>query len=255
MMGKRGVRPPDEDGISINSTESDEYSSTAEFLVDRILAERPAVGGKEYLILWEGYPVEKSTWEPIGNIQHEGILEAWSKRQKLEEEGSERPFNLAAHNAKLVQLDKAKRKRQLLRKQERKRRGIPVSPATGNLLIDNSDSSKVDAVAVTPKSKPQRKRSKKATDQQLARSKAARKSDLDNSSSNSDLDNDLFVDNPKRAKHKALRANRDKRTSRSSSSAVSEDGGSSANLSDLSRVSKVSSPITLLLLKANYDRQ
>jgi len=238
MSGAKGAKQPNEDAISINSTETDEYSSGAEFLVDRILAERPAARGKEYLILWEGYPEEKSTWEPIGNIQHDEILEAWKERQKLEVEGSKPVFNIAAYNAKLKELLKAKKKRQQLRKQERIRRGIQVPPETDSHYAGDSDLTEFEEVAEKPELKRQPKKPNKAPAQQHPRSKATAKPDSKHSSSDSELDNDLFVGNPKKAKHKALQAIKAKRMSRSSSSALSEDDRLAAKLPGFSQVNQ-----------------
>jgi len=240
MAGPKGAKPPDEDAIAINSTESDEYSSSAEFLVNRILAERPTVRGKEYLILWEGYHVDKSTWEPIGNIQHDEILEAWKERQKLEQEGRMPPFNLAAHNARLKELEKAKRKRQQLRKQERKRREIKALPDVDGRRAEDRELTGAEEVAVKTKPKLQQKKSTKASAQR-SRTEATTQSNSKSSSSDSDLGNDLFVGSNKTPKQKALQTIKNERTSRSSSPAISQDSGSAVRLSSLSQVRNHSS--------------
>ncbi|KAG4430624.1 hypothetical protein IFR05_013900, partial [Cadophora sp. M221] len=83
----------DEDDISLSSTESEGYGPDTEFTVDRILAERGSAKNKYYLISWEGYPEEKSTWEPKANVGSE-TLEEWNERFEREKHGLDEPFDI-----------------------------------------------------------------------------------------------------------------------------------------------------------------
>ena len=38
------------------------------YVVERILAQRGAANRRQYLVKWEGYPVEESSWEPRRNL-------------------------------------------------------------------------------------------------------------------------------------------------------------------------------------------
>jgi hypothetical protein len=128
----------DDDDISLNSTESEQYSSDQEFEVERILAEKKEGNKKLFLIRWENYPVEKSTWEPTSNI-NQSILVAWKERKKLEQKGTKEAFDVAAFEFKLKQAIKAKAKRHQRRKAERRRRNMTVSPSESE--VDNTDDS------------------------------------------------------------------------------------------------------------------
>ena len=68
------------DDISITSTVESEPRS--EYVVDRILAERVGEDGQcQYLVKWEGYPDERSTWEPEDCFQKKTIRD-WKKQSE-----------------------------------------------------------------------------------------------------------------------------------------------------------------------------
>lgn len=53
-----------------------------DYLVERILAFRRTAGQKFYLVQWEGYPEEQSTWEPIDNLKGSwGLVEEFERRR------------------------------------------------------------------------------------------------------------------------------------------------------------------------------
>jgi chromo domain-containing protein 1 len=132
----------DDDAISLTSTLSSEYGSDDEFSVDRILADKTEGNKKKYLILWEGYPLEKATWEPHKNINDE-ILEVWKERKSRESKGLDPPFDVAEFDALLARLAAEKADRHRRRKAKRKRLRLAVSPAPSD--ADDSDSS-VEAI-------------------------------------------------------------------------------------------------------------
>ena len=155
----------EEDSVPTDSSQSEEFDSDEEFLVERILAEKHGEGGKSlFLISWADYPEETSTWEPIENIQDLDILKVWKERKKKEAEGLEPAFDLTRFNARIQQLQQEKQTRHRSRKAKRKRRGIPVSPGpenghSGEDTFDvteavESDDLKENSVAPEPRMKP-----------------------------------------------------------------------------------------------------
>lgn len=112
----------EEDGISITSTVPSEPAY--EYTVDDILAERPSEHGTEYLVRWEGYPIERSTWEPEESFNDPQTLLDWRKKKRLIESGKRYRFDVPSferHQAKL-ESDRLKRKRR--RAEKRRRLGI-----------------------------------------------------------------------------------------------------------------------------------
>ena len=152
------------DAISITSSQSEQYSSDQEFLVERILAEKKRADGKIYfLVFWANYPEEKSTWEPKKNIQDPEMLQVWKERKDQESRGLKPTFNIARFDARLQELAEAKADRRRRRKIKRKRLGIPVSPELeARRHNDGSDSTEAvesdgppdDDPGIKKKSKP-----------------------------------------------------------------------------------------------------
>ena len=54
-----------------------------EYHVERILASRRSGRRTEYLIKWQGYPNEDSSWEPRGNLNCPDLLAEFEQRQLL----------------------------------------------------------------------------------------------------------------------------------------------------------------------------
>ena len=135
----------EDDSISITSSQSEEYTSDQEFLVERILAEKKGEDGEPYfLIFWANYPEEKSTWEPEINIQDPDILQAWNVRKDQETKGLKPAFDLARFNARVRELVQAKEDRRRRRKMKRKRRGIPVSLDSRDDDLDSTEAVESD---------------------------------------------------------------------------------------------------------------
>ena len=132
----------EDDAISLTSTVSETYASDDEFKVNRILAEKTQGGKKIYLISWDGYPLEKSTWEPQKNIQDDEILDVWKERKLRESKGLDEPFNMSEFNALLTKLAEEKAQRHRRRKAKKRRLGMVVSSSESeNEQADDSDSS------------------------------------------------------------------------------------------------------------------
>jgi hypothetical protein len=116
------------DTVSCQSTEDDLYS------VDRILAEKQEDGRTHYLLLWDGYTEDQSTWEPRQNIRDKELLDIWRERKAQELRGMVPAFDL-------VNFEKRRRKRLGLTLRERrsklqmKRVGMPVLSSELMLMI------------------------------------------------------------------------------------------------------------------------
>ncbi|MDR3542936.1 MAG: chromo domain-containing protein, partial [Desulfosporosinus sp.] len=51
--------------------------------VERILAQRGTGRRTQYLVKWQGYPNEDSSWEPRGNLNCPDLLAEFERRQLL----------------------------------------------------------------------------------------------------------------------------------------------------------------------------
>ena len=51
-----------------------------EYEVERIMNHRKTKDGYKYFVLWKGYPIEDSTWEPQENLEHSKTIldEYWT---------------------------------------------------------------------------------------------------------------------------------------------------------------------------------
>ncbi|TAQ86416.1 hypothetical protein B7494_g5266 [Chlorociboria aeruginascens] len=128
------------DSISVTSTQGEAYESDQEFLVERVLAEKIKASIPYYLILWDGYPLEMSTWEPRENIQDESILDIWKERKTQEARGLKPTFDLANFYALLQKSEAEKANRHKRRKIKRKRKGLPVSESEADYDSESMDS-------------------------------------------------------------------------------------------------------------------
>ncbi|ETN76623.1 hypothetical protein RB195_008472 [Necator americanus] len=66
--------------------DDDDDSGDDVYVVEAVINKRKAKDGKvEYLLKWQGFPLEESTWEPEENVAcHELIAEFERKRGKVE---------------------------------------------------------------------------------------------------------------------------------------------------------------------------
>ncbi|PVH80903.1 hypothetical protein DL98DRAFT_571518 [Cadophora sp. DSE1049] len=139
----------DEDDISLTSTGSDDYFSDAEFTVDRILAEKGPAKNKYYLISWEGYPEEKSTWEPQANVGKD-TLEEWAERLAREKQGLDQPFDVDRFEATVKRLKYEKEDRHKRREAKRRRikaaRLEAMAAKRRNQAVKNDSDSSSEAI-------------------------------------------------------------------------------------------------------------
>ncbi|RDL33985.1 uncharacterized protein BP5553_08353 [Venustampulla echinocandica] len=134
----------DDDSISINSTESSQYSESREFEVERVLAEKTDNGKKLYLLEWKGYPLNRATWEPKDHIYDHNILVHWKETKSRESRGVAQPFNIKKFEADVEKLAEEKAERHRQRKLKRRRSGLPVSESDSESYYLASDSDSVE---------------------------------------------------------------------------------------------------------------
>ncbi|OJJ39866.1 hypothetical protein ASPWEDRAFT_169690 [Aspergillus wentii DTO 134E9] len=112
-----------DDDISITSTAPSEQLS--EYLVDTVLTERMTADGMRYLVKWEGYGTERSTWESADSFHSAETLRDWNKKKRQVAEGRRPAFDLKGWQTHLIALENAKNKRR--KRREAKRRKLTQS--------------------------------------------------------------------------------------------------------------------------------
>ncbi|KAI0884832.1 uncharacterized protein GGS22DRAFT_200502 [Annulohypoxylon maeteangense] len=122
----------DMDDISLNSTdhEGDSYEDDKEWVVEDVYAERPHLdkpGELQYLIKWEGFPLDECTWEPIEHLGP-GLLTDWEETKEKIKAGIRLPFDVERYNQAYREKEERKRRRNA----KRKRLGLlpPLLPPT-----------------------------------------------------------------------------------------------------------------------------
>jgi hypothetical protein len=148
----------DDDSISLNSTQGSEHDDNL-YVVEKILAEEKADDGTMYyLIEWDGYPLEQSTWEPEENITEKKTLQEWADEKMRVVRGHSKPFNQDAFDERVRRYIQAKENRRRRRREKRKRLGIAVDPSESEGEADEpdpeptfSDSSSEEAIEVVDK--------------------------------------------------------------------------------------------------------
>lgn len=128
------VSSDDEDDISITSTAPSEARET--YPLECILAERTVeeedddglfVEGKEYLVKWEGYDVDRSTWEPGSNFENSDTLHDWQAQSMRQARLLIDVFDVDAWEQRQENIRQAKEKRHARRNRRRQKRGLPVT--------------------------------------------------------------------------------------------------------------------------------
>ncbi|KAI1451407.1 hypothetical protein F4805DRAFT_103362 [Annulohypoxylon moriforme] len=124
----------DIDDISLNSTDhegdghqDDDDDDDKEWVVEDVYAERPhpdVPGEMQYLIKWEGFPLDECTWEPTEHLGP-GLLHDWEEAKKKIKDGTRQPFDVEKYNQAYREKEERKRRRNA----KRKRLGLlPPSP-------------------------------------------------------------------------------------------------------------------------------
>ncbi|KAI1656503.1 hypothetical protein F4813DRAFT_126967 [Daldinia decipiens] len=151
----------------VNSEDQDKEWTVADLYADRAHPERP--GERQYLIKWEGFPMDQCTWEPVENLGP-GLLAQWDEIQEEIATGQRQPFDVEIYNTAC----REKAERHERRNAKRKRLGLPLTAplplegptedsstmiASGNEMdLDSGlkETSNVDPDHPTPKIKPQK---------------------------------------------------------------------------------------------------
>ncbi|KAI0850055.1 hypothetical protein F5Y00DRAFT_233492 [Daldinia vernicosa] len=151
----------------VNSEDQDKEWTVADLYAERPHPERP--GERQYLIKWEGFPMDQCTWEPVENLGP-GLLAQWEEIQEEIANGQRQPFDVEIYNTAC----REKAERHERRNAKRKRLGLPLtaplpleSPtedsfttfASGNEMdLDDGlkETSNVDMGNPKPKIKPQK---------------------------------------------------------------------------------------------------
>lgn len=115
----------DDDDLSTASTNAEDNDFEREWDVDDILAERPdpnVPGARQYLIMWEGFKLEDSTWEPIENLG-DGLLAKWEENKAEIDAGTRETFDMATYDAACAE----RAERHMRRNARRQRLGWPLT--------------------------------------------------------------------------------------------------------------------------------
>ncbi|KAL7624477.1 hypothetical protein AAE478_006042 [Parahypoxylon ruwenzoriense] len=134
------------DDISLISTdqEADATDQDKHWFVDELYAERDhpdRPGEKQYLIKWDGFPMDQCTWEPVENLGP-GLRDEWEGTKEDIKAGRRQPFDLEIYNAAC----RTRTERHMRRNAKRKRLGLPLtepfpleSPIDDSLLVSVGD--------------------------------------------------------------------------------------------------------------------
>lgn len=123
-------RDSDDDDLSSTSTVMSEMKE--EYPLEKILAERLTENGPEWLVKWEGYPDERSTWEAKTSFTTDEPLFDWQAQKMRIDRGYEKPYDVAALEARMNGIEEARAIRKARRRAKRLRLGISVSPDESN---------------------------------------------------------------------------------------------------------------------------
>ncbi|ELR08818.1 hypothetical protein VC83_00745 [Pseudogymnoascus destructans] len=103
--------PPPGSGLGSGS---DSESDQDVYIVKRILAEGGTDEERVFLIEWEGYPLEESTWEPEENILSKDTLKAWKEEKLRQREGLSQPLDTDEFEKRQEEHTRRKRRRERL---------------------------------------------------------------------------------------------------------------------------------------------
>lgn len=82
-----------DDSISLTSTVFSEDDPDNTYIVENILAERWFAEEErtKYLVKWEGYPIERASWEPIEMFDDKNTINEWKAIKQRHENGNSSP--------------------------------------------------------------------------------------------------------------------------------------------------------------------
>ena len=126
----------DLDSLSINSTIPSEDGKL--YSIEKILAEGYRDGRLKYLIEWEGYPLDESTWQTEDDFCQRDELEIWEERKTRIENGLEDPYDLDEHDRMVAQVKEETRRRKARREKKRAQLGLFRNPRTGEWIQEQA---------------------------------------------------------------------------------------------------------------------
>ncbi|KAI1388443.1 uncharacterized protein F4822DRAFT_246637 [Hypoxylon trugodes] len=107
-----------DDDVSLNSTNGEEGDVDKDWIVEDIYAERDHPndpGEMQYLIKWEGFPLDQCTWEPTVHLGP-GVLESWLENQEEIRNGKRQPFDVEEFNVAYQERERRRKRRNAKRK-------------------------------------------------------------------------------------------------------------------------------------------
>lgn len=167
-----------DDSISLTSTVFSEDDPDNTYIVENILAERwfSEEERTKYLVKWEGYPIERSSWEPIEMFDDKNTINEWKATKQRQENGNSSPeFDwrqwdmdrereaYEQHVRKVRRLKKRQKLQKATSKPSSSRGSRASSAKIKNFIVSD------DELVITPEEesesdvqRPRRKRRKKA---------------------------------------------------------------------------------------------
>ncbi|KAK8025446.1 chromo domain-containing protein [Apiospora arundinis] len=135
----------DDDDISLTSTVAEDNDENKLWTVDCILCEREMEGAEhkgemEYLISWEGYPLNEATWEPVESFS-EGLLEHWGKQKDEIKRGERLEFDIKTYENAVAAATNEHNDRHLRRNAKRLRLGQKPTAPFAEESVDGSTGS------------------------------------------------------------------------------------------------------------------
>ncbi|KAK8087207.1 hypothetical protein PG994_002181 [Apiospora phragmitis] len=137
----------DDDDISLTSTVAENDDDGGLWTVDCVLYERKMEGSghdgeMEYLIKWEGFPLDACTWEPVKNLLiSEGLLEQWKEQKDEISRGERRQFDINDYENAITDAIEAHNARHLRRNAKRRRLGQQLTAPFAEDSVDGSSAS------------------------------------------------------------------------------------------------------------------
>ncbi|KAK8133733.1 chromo domain-containing protein [Apiospora sp. TS-2023a] len=135
----------DDDDISLTSTVPEHNDDDRLWTVDCVYYERKIEGSNhqgemEYLIKWEGFPLNECTWEPAENLS-EGLLEQWKEQQEEISRGERTAFDINEYENAVAEAIEAHNARHLRRNAKRRRLGQKLTAPFADDSVDGSSAS------------------------------------------------------------------------------------------------------------------
>ena len=144
----------DLDGVDLESTEVSDQDADKEYDVEKILASKHVNGEDRYLVLWKGYPIERSTWEPERSFTDPNTVLDWRKAALRQKKGLEEAFDWEEWDRQRqeneVKTAERRRKREIKRRQRgwvRRDTYDSGSELEGFVVSDNEISSEQESVS------------------------------------------------------------------------------------------------------------